>query len=194
MKLSGKIVGGIAAAVLLVAASQFSRDRDRPEWTVAAVSTATPNAESDRVSTHNVGTSSAPIASKDHSETEQSPARVLQRSVDAIRIAASEGRDDGEPHRDRRMEGTPSNDAPEAAPLKISRTVEAAENPEASAAVSSSRSEREFGNRTRKARQPRRPGVRSGRCENGCYARSLRRSLPSRRDPIQFRLADRGSR
>jgi len=191
MSMSGKLVGGIAVATLVLAGSQLIRDRDNPSWTSAARSISAQDGEKERASTSPVAAVPAPAAAAIPAAPGRAPAGDWERAMNAGPAESPEVRDVRiEPQRSRADVAAVTDAVPEAPitgagalqPAAVDRLLD----------VGSKRS-----GRMRRA-QPRRPSLRfagrPNRCGSRCSARSEARSLPSRRNPIQFRQADRGSR
>jgi hypothetical protein len=206
MSMSAKWVGGITLATVVLVGSQLVRDREKPSWTSAARSVAAVEPEKARAST--AASPSTPDAAE--------AARPPEASLPAIGRALQGERRDAPAVRDVRLqpERAPASDGaanpeqPDARTLTAARDSAApAHNRPAASAPDDNledieprqdvEAEPRRGGRARKtaARKPSlRFASRAGRCGARCSSRSARASLPTRRNPIQFQLADRGTR
>lgn len=202
MSMSAKWVGGITVATVVLVGSQLVRDRE-PSWTSAARSVAAVEPEKARAS--------SPASSLDAAEASRPP----EASLPAIgRALQGEHRDDPairdvrlQPERPPTPE-TAALEAPDAGAKTAARdSGEAAEKRPALPTLGDTvddveprhnvEAEPRRGGRARKT-ATRKPSLRfanrAGRCGRRCWNSSARASLPTRRNPIQFQLADRGAR
>lgn len=199
MSMAVKWVGGLAIGTLLLAGSQLIRERNNPDWTSAARSMSAPETERARASTPVAVVTPSPVSEPPSDVREFARAGARYRPFEDEHVGIAPGRDvRAEPLR---FPAVPDEKAIDARAAPVGSRVGAVERasvdkPLAPAVDSPAPVARTHG-RLRKV-QPRRPSLRfagrSNGCGSRCSARFAKASLPTRRNPIQFRLADRGSR